>query len=70
MTTIRLTEEEIRDLTNYAQPRLQVARLRELGFPRARLDRMGRAYLERSHYESVCGAAPVKIDAGPELQLS
>jgi len=31
---------------------------------------MGRAYLERSHYESVCGAAPVKIDAGPELQLS
>lgn len=54
---IRLSLDEIVAITKYTQPNRQVEELREQGFWRARLDREGKALLERDHYVAVCRGA-------------
>jgi hypothetical protein len=52
---IRLSEEELIELTDYRQPAKQLEVLREQGFWRARRSLVtGGVILERAHYEAVC----------------
>lgn len=69
---LRLSPEEIYDLTGYRQPHRQVEELRRQGFFRARRAPVtGEVILERAHYEAVCAGLEVKKDrrgsSGPEL---
>ena len=73
---LRLSEDELIELTDYRQPKRQLETLRAAGFWRARIsDVGGRVILEREHYEAVCaGAVPGgparkgKGAEGPKLQ--
>lgn len=49
-----LSHLELFDVTGYSRAGEQLAELHRLGFPRARIDRLGRCVLERAHYEAVC----------------
>lgn len=49
-----LTPDELLAVSGYARAAEQLAELHRLGFIRARIDRLGRVVLERSHYEAVC----------------
>lgn len=51
---ITLSEEELIELTGYRAARKQVENLKQQGFWRARINRLGVAILERAHYETVC----------------
>ena len=54
-TGLRLTEEEIVEITDYHQPAKQLEELHAQGFWRARRSPVtGRIVLERAHYEAVC----------------
>ena len=53
MTTIKLTPEELADITGYTQPCRQLSVLRKRGFSRAYIARKGGVVLERVHYETV-----------------
>lgn len=58
MTTITLSEDEIRAVTGYVQPASQLAELLRRGFDRARRSsRTGMVILERAHYDAVCAGA-------------
>ncbi|MBI5255381.1 MAG: hypothetical protein HY855_02700 [Burkholderiales bacterium] len=53
--SIRLTEAELVEITDYHQPARQLEELHRLGFWRARRSlASGRIILERAHYEAVC----------------
>lgn len=56
MSSIKLTPEEIVDLTGYRVPTKQLALLHRRGFHRAYIGRDG-VVLERTHYEAVSSAA-------------
>lgn len=56
MSDLRLSPEELHELTGQTQPRRQVKALLADGFWRARLVR-GEAVLERAHYKAVCEGA-------------
>lgn len=52
---IRLTAEEIHQITGYAQPARQLAELHKQGFFRARRSpTTGEVILERAHHDAVC----------------
>jgi len=53
VTSLLLSEPELRAVTGYVQPARQLEELRRQGFYRARRDRMGRVILERGHYDAV-----------------
>lgn len=50
---IKLSEEEIAALTQYAHATKQLRVLHSRGFTRAFIDRKGKVILERAHYEAV-----------------
>lgn len=58
-STVRLSKEELRDLTGYEQPSKQLAELHRRGFHRAYIGRHG-LVLERAHYEAVCQGSTEK----------
>ena len=69
-----LTPEELRQITGYTQPSVQLRELHRQGFNRARRDRLGRVVLERAHYDAVCAGhselpAPTLHITGPKLHL-
>lgn len=49
-----LTPATLKKITGYQQPAKQLAELKEQGFYRARINRLGVLVLERAHYEAVC----------------
>jgi hypothetical protein len=68
---ICLTKAEIRSLTGYKRRSEQLTELHELGYWRARIDRLGRVRVEREHVAAVCAGIdrpPRKAArAAPEL---
>lgn len=58
--SLTLSEDEIRELTHYQWPSMQLKALHKRGFFRARIsERTGKVLLERDHYLAVCaGPAP------------
>lgn len=55
MSDLRLSEQELIEITDYHQPAKQLEVLKEQGFWRARRSVVtGRVVLERAHYEAVC----------------
>jgi hypothetical protein len=65
-TGIRLSPEELEELTRYTRAGDQLAELHRQGFYRARRDRLGQVVLERAHYEAVCGRAGAANDPEDE----
>lgn len=55
--SLKLSAEEIAEITEYAQPARQLAELLRRGFHRAFIDRKGKVSLERAHYLAVCQGA-------------
>lgn len=68
---ICLTKAEIRSITGYKRRSEQLAELHNLGYWRARIDRLGRIRVEREHVAAVCAGTdrpPRKAArAAPEL---
>jgi hypothetical protein len=73
MSSIKLSEEELFDLTGYKVATMQLERLRKDGFYRARMGRHG-VVLERGHYDAIVAgrdAAPAKRTINlPSLKLA
>ena len=67
MTSITLSQDEIRAITDYVQPAAQLAELLRRGFDRARRSsRTGMVILERAHYDAVC--AGTRQSRAPEIR--
>lgn len=67
MTSITLSQDEIRAITDYVQPAAQLAELLRRGFDRARRsNRTGMVILERAHYDAVC--AGTRQSRAPEIR--
>lgn len=67
--TLRLTRQEIEELTGYSQPMKQLKALHERGFWRAVLDQGGHVLITRAHYEAVeAGAVPAGKGYTPQLK--
>lgn len=53
MSDIRLSPQELEDITGYELATKQLKVLRDRGFTRAFINRRGEVVLERTHYEAV-----------------
>lgn len=51
--SLKLSEQELRDLTGYSRQAEQLAELHKLGFARAHRNRLGEVVLTRAHYDAV-----------------
>ena len=69
MSDIRLSEEELIDLTGYEHATKQLNVLRARGFYRAFINRKGEVVLERTHYEVVSRGQDVPAGKAPSANL-
>lgn len=69
--SIKLTHEELVELTGYKQAAKQLAELHRRGFHRAYIGRTGGVVLERDHYRAICqGASQAQPQqARPKVRL-
>lgn len=54
---LKMTRDELIEITGYTWPSKQLEALHARGFHRAELDRHKQVSLERAHYEAVCAGA-------------
>ena len=71
MSSIKLDEEEIFEITGYANATKQLQVLHRRGFHRAFINRLGSVVLERAHYEAVTrGEAPATVTSRKSANLA
>jgi hypothetical protein len=71
MFTVRLSDAELVELTEYEQPTKQLQELHRQGFYRARIGRTGRVILERAHYDAVArGEVAPPVQRQPRLRTA